>query len=186
MVALSSRSAASGKDRAAGQVAQHPPAQLTDRCSHLSRRTELPPKPLSRAMPPAFSSSLCSLFWLKGNQAMRRLPLLLWIFARSRLQKLMIILGRLLYVSQMIVGCGPQEIADRNIRQIFGPQVRGLDDDGVVLIFICGNRQIAIGFAEIWLELDCPSQFLLRLRKSLLLQKRAPEALVQRCIIGMR
>ena len=95
----------------------------------------------------------------------------------------MIILGRLFYISQMIVSGCAQEIADRDVWQVFGAKLRRLDYDRIVLILICRHREIAIGFAQIRLQLHCPNQFLLSFRKFLLLQKRAPEGVMQSRII---
>src|SRR5581483_11830442 len=96
---------------------------------------------------------------------MPRLPLLIGIRSLSNLEKLMVILCRLLVGAQVIVGRSTQEIADRDFGQKFSTSIGGPDRQLIVLVLVRGAREIAVRGPEVRLELHRRQEFLLGIRK---------------------
>src|SRR5579864_7446786 len=112
------------------------------------------------------------LFWLDGNQAMLRLPLLFRILPVGRIEEEVIICRRFFEVLEMIVGRGPQEVCKWNLRQKFLTSVERLDGQRIVLVLASGKGQVAVSSAQVRLDLHRYKKFLLRIGEFLLFQQR--------------
>src|SRR5579884_1421403 len=116
-----------------------------------------------------------SFLGLDRNQSVLRLPLLIGVFPACYIQKLMIILGRILRVPQVIVCRSAQEEAHRIFRKILGTDIRRLDRHRIILVFARCDRQLAVGFTPMRVQLDCLHQLLLGIGRLLFLQVDAAQ-----------
>ena len=125
------------------------------------------------------------LLGLDRDQAMAGLPFLVGILPRRHVQKAMVILRCRFVLTQVVVGCGSQKVADRKLRQELGPRIQGLDHQFVVLVLIGGRGQVAVCRAHIRLQLDRNQQLLLGLGKFVLFEQDPAQSVVQVGIVGI-
>ena len=97
----------------------------------------------------------------------------------------MIIFRCRLVLAQVVVGRGPQKVANRKLGQKLGAGVQRFDHQFIVLVFIGGGGQIAVRGAHAGFELERGQQFLLGLGKLALLQKQPAQAVAQVGIVGL-
>ena len=90
---------------------------------------------------------------------MASLPFLVGKVSRRCLEEAVIIFRCRLVLAQVVVGRGPQKIADREFGQKFGAGVQRLDHQFIILVFIGGRCQIAVCGTHAGLELKCGQQF---------------------------
>src|SRR5580692_1870714 len=110
---------------------------------------------------------------------MASLPFLIRIRSVRDLKKPVVLLCRHFVIAQMIVSAGAKKIAHWNLGQKLGARIGGLDRELVVFVLVGGHCQIAVGLAEIGLELDSSEQLLLGVRILQLFQKCYAEVVME-------
>src|ERR1017187_4348422 len=143
---VESRAAVSVNGTTSAQIATTPAIHQRREC-FISNAIQLPPK---------------LFLGLDRKQPVLLLPLVIRILPIGRVKKEVIITRRRLKVFQMITGRSPQKICDRIFRQQLGACIQRPYRQVIIFVLAGCERQIAIRFAQVRLQLHRRQKFLLR------------------------
>ena len=118
-----------------------------------------------------------------GDQPVPGLPLLIGHLAAIRSQKPLIILHCFRGSFQVVVGSGTQKVRRGTFREKLRARIQRTDRQIVVLVFGGDDREIAVEFGHVRLQLGRHEQLVLRLGKLLFLHQHRAQREVGLCVL---
>src|SRR3954469_9091329 len=89
-----------------------------------------------------------------SDETVPRLPLLVRIFSGGGIEKVVIVLRRLLVCLEVIVRRGTKKIGSRRVRGVLSAFVQGPDAQFIVLVFTGGDCQVTIDIGAFGVKLE--------------------------------